>query len=340
MTARTVLVTGASGVLGTALLPELTGYDVITAVHRRLPTGSGRVVRLDVSAPLLDLTPEVYRRLCDEVDVVVNCAAIVNFSADQGEVDRVNVEGLGRVVEFAAEAEAVLVHASTAYVSRYGRVGGGGKLGSAKVAARTDEYVASKYLGEQMVRDAGLDAVIVRPSVVVGDSRTGYMRQTQAVHLLAEHLLTGRLPFLPAHPGWRLDIIPQDVVARGIRAVLDADLRTGEFWLTSGEAALTVERFLELIAAAARAAGRTEPSSRLADPAIVERLVRPAFADVLPAEDLARLDSAVAVCGLVIIPETLPCSYGAIPGGPPVPGAGEIEQAWTVSLRRLVEDLT
>jgi nucleoside-diphosphate-sugar epimerase len=340
MTARTVLVTGASGVVGTALLPELTGYDVIAAVHRRLPTGSDRMVRLDVNAPLLGLSSDAYRRLCDEVDVVVNSAAIVNFSADQSEVDRVNVEGLGRVIEFAAEAEAVMVHVSTGYVSRYGRAGGGGKLGSAKIAARTDEYVASKYLGEQMVRDAGLDAVIVRPSVVVGDSRTGHMRQTQAVHLLAEHLLTDRLPFLPARPGWRLDIIPQDLMACGIRAVLDADLRKGEFWLTSGEAALTVERFLELIAEAARAAGRNEPSGRLADPTIVDRLVRPAFADVLPAEDLARLDSAVAVCGLVIIPETLPSSFGAIPGGPAAPSAEEIERAWTVSLRRLIEDLT
>lgn len=340
MTARTVLVTGASGVVGTALLPELTGYDVVAAVHRRLPTGSNRMVRLDVNAPLLGLSPEAYRQLCDDVDVVVNSAAIVNFSADQAEVDRVNVEGLGRVIEFAAEAEAVLVHVSTAYVSRYGRAGGGDKLGSTKIAARTDEYVASKHLGEQMIRDAGLDAVIVRPSVVIGDSRTGQMRQTQAVHLLAEHLLTERLPFLPAHPGWRLDIIPQDLTALGIRAVLDADLRKGEFWLTSGEAALTVERFLELIAMAAGEAGRTEPDSRLADPTIVERLVRPAFADILSAEDLARLDSAVAVCGLVIIPETLPSSLGAIPGGPAAPSVEEIEQAWTVSLRRLIKDLT
>jgi nucleoside-diphosphate-sugar epimerase len=339
MSRRTVLVTGASGVVGTALLAELGDYDVIAAVHRRLPAGSDRVIRLDLCAPLLGLDPVEYQRLCAEVDVVVHSAAIVNFSADQAEVDRVNIEGLGRVIEFAAEADALLVHVSTAYVARHGRAGGGARLGTEKTAARTDEYVASKYLGERMVRDSGIEAVIVRPSVVIGDSRTGEIRQAQGVHTLAEYLLTGQLPFVPAHPGSFLDIVPQDLVARGIRAVLDADLRVGDFWLTVGEAALPVERFLELVLDEGRAAGRNVPHGRIADPAIVDRLVRPAFADVLSREDLARLDGVVAVCGLVVIPDLLPTSFGELPGAPAAPTRQDVEEAWRVSLRRLIKEL-
>lgn len=339
MTRRTVLVTGASGVVGTAVLQELAGHNVIAAAYRRLPAGSDRVVRLDLHAPALGLDPSAYRALCAEVDAVVHSAAIVNFSADQAEVDRVNIEGLGRVIEFAAEADAVLVHVSTAYVSRHGRTGGGEKIGTVKVAARTDEYVASKYLGEQMVRDSGIDAVIVRPAIVIGDSRTGVIRQHQAVHLLAEYLLVGKLPFIPAHPGTYLDLIPQDFVGRAIRAVLDADLRKGEYWLTAGPAAVPVERYLDLVVDTGRASGLDVPASRLADPSIVERLVRPAFADVLSTEDLARLDSVVAVCGLVIIPELLPTSFGVIPGAPDPLTGGEVEQAWRVSLNELIRTL-
>ena len=339
MTGRTVLVTGASGVVGTAVLPALAGYDVIAAAHRRLPGGSDRVVRLDLHAPGLGLDPAAYRHLSAEVDAVVHSAAIVNFSADQAEVDRVNIEGLGRVIEFAAEADAVLVHVSTAYVSRHGKTGGGEKLGTVKVAARTDEYVASKYLGEQMVRDSGIDAVIVRPAIVIGDSRTGFIRQHQAVHLLAEYILTGKLPFIPAHPGSYLDLIPQDLVGHGIRAVLDAGLRKGEYWLTAGPSAMPVERYLELVVECGRAAGLDVPPGRLADPSIVERLVRPAFADVLAADDLARLDSVVAVCGLVIIPELLPTSFGTIPGAPEAWSAAQIEQAWRLSLRELIKKI-
>lgn len=339
MTGRTILVTGASGVVGTALLPELAGHDVIAGVFRRLPTGSDRVVRLDLHAPALGLDRRAYRELCAQVDVVIHTAAIVNFSADQAEVDRLNIEGLGRVIEFAADAEATLVHVSTAYVSRHGRRGGGEKRGTEKTAARTDEYVASKYLGEQMVRDSGIEAVIVRPAIVMGDSRTGVIRQKQGVHLLAEYLITGKLPFVPAYPGTFFDLVPQDLVARGIRAVVDADLRDGEYWLTAGPAGIPVERYIELAAEVARDNGIDMPPARLADPDIVDRLVRPAFADVLAPDDLARMDGVVAVCGLVIIPELLPTSFGTIPGGPEAMTPAQSEQAWRVSLQELVRGL-
>ncbi|MEU4771575.1 SDR family oxidoreductase [Micromonospora sp. NPDC023644] len=339
MTRRTVLVTGASGVVGTAVLAELSGYDVLAAAYRRLPGGANRVVRLDLHAPSLGLDRRAYRELCAEVDAVVHSAAIVNFSADQAEVNRLNIEGLGRVVEFAAEADATLVHVSTAYVSRYGCEGGGGRLGTEKAAARTDEYVTSKYLGEQLVRDSGIDAVIVRPAIVIGDSRTGVIRQHQGVHQLAEYLVTGELPFVPAHPGTFFDLVPQDMVAQAIRAVLDADLRKGDYWLTAGPAGIPVERYLELVTETARECGMDVPDGRIADPSIVDRLVRPAFADVLPPEDLARLDGVVAVCGLVIIPELLPTSFGTIPGGPDAMTPAQAEDAWRVSLRHLIRGL-
>jgi nucleoside-diphosphate-sugar epimerase len=338
MSGRTVLVTGASGVVGTAVLPELTDYDVIAGVFRRLPVGSNRAVRLDLHAPSLGLDRRAYRELCAEVDIVINSAAIVNFSADQAEVDRLNIEGLGRVIEFAAEADALLMQVSTAYVARHGKAGGGTRLGTEKASARTDEYVASKYLGEEMVRNSGLDHVIVRPAIVIGDSTTGVMRQTQAVHLLAEYLLTGRLPFIPAHPGTFFDLIPQDLVAKGIRAVLDADLR-GEFWLTAGPSGLPVERYLELVTETGRECGLDVPDARIADPSIVDRLVRPAFEDVLPADDLARLDAVVAVCGLVIIPELLPTSFGTLPGGPAALTRAQVEDAWRRSIRELIRGL-
>src|SRR5262249_38903806 len=155
-----------------------------------------------------------------------------------------------------------------------------------------------------------IDAVIVRPAIVIGDSQTGRMRQNQAVHLLAEYIITGKLPFVPANPGSYLDLVPQDLVALGVRAVIDANLSKGEFWLTSRPAAVPGERFVELVTEESAAAGLGVPLRRLADPSIVDRLVRPAFEDVLSKDDLIRLESVVAVCGLVIIPELLPTSFG------------------------------
>ncbi|MDI2132302.1 SDR family oxidoreductase [Yinghuangia seranimata] len=335
-----VLVTGASGVLGTALLAVLDEYEVVAAVHRRLPAGSGRVVQLDLTAPRLGLEAGDYRRLCAEVDVVVHSAAIVNFTADQAEVDRVNIEGLGRVVEFAADADALLVHVSTAFVVRHVDLGGTlGAVDAAKSSARPDEYVSSKLAGERMVRGCGLDAVIVRPSVIIGDSRTGEMRQSQGVHSLAEATLRGTIPFIPAVEGAQVDVVPQDYVARCVRAVLDSEVRDGDYWATAGEHALSIPRFIELVREVGGEAGLVVPEIRIVEPSIVDRLVRPAFEDVLSPEDLKKLDGLLAVCGFVVIPDKLPSSLDALIAGEVPLGRDDYEEAWRVSVRRLIREL-
>lgn len=333
---RTVLVTGASGVLGTAILQELQdGYPLLAGVHQRLPAGDAPVVRVDVTAPQLGLDPAGYRRLCAQVDVVVHSAAIVNFSADSAEVDRVNVEGLGRVVEFAAEAGALLVHVSTAFVARHD----GARELASKSTARPDEYVRSKHTGEEIVRSSGIEALIVRPSVLIGHSVTGEIRQGQGVHALGEAILLGTLPFVPAVPGSLIDIVSTDVVGRGVRALLDADVRAGEFWMTAGANALPVARFVELTTEEGEKAGRDVLPVRLVKPSMVERLIRPGFADVLPPEEMGRLDGLLAVCSLVMADTTMPTSFDAVPGGPAPLTRDDVEQAWRVSARRLIQDL-
>ncbi|MEU8136407.1 SDR family oxidoreductase [Streptodolium elevatio] len=337
---KTILLTGASGVVGTAILQALDGYDVVSAVHRRLPAGSGRVVQVDLTRPRLGLDAAAYRRLCAEIDVVVHSAAIVNFTADQAEVDRVNIEGLGRVVEFTADADALLVHVSTAFVIRH--VDAGGTLGgvaAAKSSARPDEYVDSKYIGENIVRSSGLDVVIVRPSVVIGDSKSGEIREAQGVHSLAEATLKGTIPFIPAADGDCVDVVPCDYVALGVKSVLDAGYREGEFWLSAGEHALSMDRFVGLVAEIGREAGIDVPATRVVDPEMVERLVRPAFADVLSPEDLSKLDGLLAVCSCVVIPEKLPSSLGALLGGDVPLDADDFEEAWRISVRRLIQDM-
>ncbi|MCF2528849.1 SDR family oxidoreductase [Yinghuangia soli] len=340
---RTILLTGASGVLGTAILEVLDGYDVVAAVHHRLPAGSGRVVQVDLTSPRLGLDPAAYRRLCGEIDVVVHSAAIVNFTAEQAEVDRVNIEGLGRIVEFAADADALLVHVSTAFVVRH--VDQGGTLGAAdavaasKSSARPDEYVTSKLTGENIVRGSGLDAVIVRPSVIVGNSKTGEIRQAQGVHSLAEATIKGTIPFIPAVEGAYVDVVPCDYVALGVRAVLDAGLRDGDYWLSAGEHALSIQRFVELVQEVGGECGIEVPDIRIVEPSIVDRLVRPAFEDVLSPEDLGKLDGLLAVCGFVVIPEKLPSSLGPLLGGTVPLDAEDFEDAWRASVRRLIQEM-
>ena len=76
-----VLMTGASGVVGSALLPRLHRHRVVALTHAT-PVG-GRQVRGDLTRAGSGWTPATYRRLLDRVDVVVHAAAVTDFAAGE-----------------------------------------------------------------------------------------------------------------------------------------------------------------------------------------------------------------------------------------------------------------
>ena len=72
----------------------------------------------DISMDDLGIAAEEMERLKGEVNLVINCAAVVSFDAPLDEALSMNVVAAGRVAEFAASCQsAVLVHVSTAYVN-------------------------------------------------------------------------------------------------------------------------------------------------------------------------------------------------------------------------------
>ncbi|MGW0917255.1 SDR family oxidoreductase, partial [Streptomyces sp. NPDC002784] len=121
MRRRTLLITGASGVVGAAAIPLLRErYEVIALTHRA--GAPGRTVAGDVTSRWLGLAPETYRALTDEVDVVVHSAAATGFQRDTDHAWQVNVEGARRVSKFALHAGARLVHLSSAFTAHAGLV--------------------------------------------------------------------------------------------------------------------------------------------------------------------------------------------------------------------------
>ena len=104
------------------------------------------------------------------VDVVLNCAGAISFSAPGEETPelRVNTDGLVNVMDLSARLGCRrIIHVSTAYVDKGYRDG----------AFRT-EYERTKKDGEQLLlsraSERELDAIIVRPSIVTGDCRFGF----------------------------------------------------------------------------------------------------------------------------------------------------------------------
>ena len=246
---QTILLTGGAGVVGRALLPHLRGHDVICLTHRTAPPDVACVPG-DLTRPDLGLEPEVYRRLVGSVTCVVHSAAVTNLA--DPDVELVNLVGTRRVCELVKDGGARLVHVSTAFVGREAGIR----------AATAFRYLASKRAAETVVTAQVPDATIVRPSVVVGDSRTGRTSRYQGVHQVAGAVLTGRLPVVPASGSRILDLVPQDFVAKAIAALVDGRGAGRVHVLATGTASLTLAEAAQVLVEMAHAAGRPVAAPR------------------------------------------------------------------------------
>jgi thioester reductase-like protein len=134
------------------------------------------VLRGDITDRRLGLGPESYERLVAEATSVHHLAAIYDLAVPLESAQRVNVEGTGNVLELCARCERLerLNYASTAYVAGTRQ----GVVYEHELSLGQDfknHYESTKFQAELWVRQM-MDRVpttVIRPAIVVGDSRTG-----------------------------------------------------------------------------------------------------------------------------------------------------------------------
>ena len=271
---RTVLLTGASGVVGRALLQRLRDLDVVCLVHRSPVAGLNVTTALgDVATAGLGLCEQAYGELAAKVDAVIHCAAITDFNRADGSLDATNITGTQYVAAFAAAANAVLYHVSTAFV--HTKVDG--DRGRTAIG-----YASSKRAAEEVVRSSGVRHVILRPSVVIGASATGQIATFQGLHQVVAGMFAGMVPMIPFDPGWPIDFVPADVVADAIACVVENRVTEGEFWISAGDRALRLDEGVAVVVELARALGVSIDVPRFVPPDMFDRLIGPVFLDALP----------------------------------------------------------
>ena len=279
-----VLLTGATGFVGMELLRRFIerGDRRIHALVRaaddeaaaeRLPAHARlSAVAGDIEQPGLGLSEENRERLARDVTTVVHCAASVSFDLSLEESRRVNVDGTRNVVDFAQRCRRLerLTYVSTAYVA--GEPRGLFREDQLDVGQRfRNTYERSKFEAERMIRSeaAGLPLQILRPSIVVGDSRTGRTSSFNVLYGPLKALARGRIPAIPARRSSPVDIVPVDYVAdRAYELVTDGP--DGTFHLVAGRNATTVGRLLELASGHLR-----RPAPTVLPPGLYRRVAHP-----------------------------------------------------------------
>lgn len=206
-----VLLTGATGLLGSAILHELLvrGRRVLCVVRADTPSAARRnlasalpswgtsaeaslecgqlaAIRGDICRPQLGFSPALTQRLCGMVGSVVHAAGSTAFSSMvDANLNRTNVEGTRNLFEFAAACQCIDWHLiSSAYVC--------GKSDRATEAFHhspptfRNEYEWTKWTAElethSLAARCGASLTTYRPAVIVGHSETGCISRFTGIH--------------------------------------------------------------------------------------------------------------------------------------------------------------
>lgn len=230
-----ILVTGATGTVGRALLPRLleTGEEVRVLV--RDPRGLGRL-RVDVRIALGDLAelsdPRVVRQALRGASTVIHLAAAIR-DQPAAKVEELNGLATARLLRGAQEAGAQrFVFFSAIGASEFQRT----------------RFFRAKALAESAVRRSKLPSTVFAPSIVY-DRDDPWVRIQKRLALLPAVPVSGSAQ-AAYEPIWAED------VARCVVASLERDREGSKRYELAGPERLTYEQMARVIATAT---GRERP---------------------------------------------------------------------------------
>jgi nucleoside-diphosphate-sugar epimerase len=230
--AKKVLLTGASGYVGQALIERLlrtTDDRLVLWLHARTreeaeaktallsPSVAAHRDRVEFAwgelgadQPFAGVSPR-------DIGAIVHSAAITRFNVAEADAQRVNVEGSRKLFQLASQCPSLdnLVFVSTAYASGLR----GGVIPETRLSGEAgfaNHYERSKWQAEELLAtDFGhLPYAILRVATILCDDESGTVTQKNAVHNTLKLLFYGLLSLVPGHKDTPLYFVTGDFVAR------------------------------------------------------------------------------------------------------------------------------
>lgn len=186
-----------------------------------------RALRGDITQPRLGLSEAAFDRLAAACAYIFHGAATVRFDMPLGEAQRINVEGTRVILELGQAAQRHgrlqrFCYIGTAYVAgqRIGRVTED-ELQCGQQFNNT--YEQTKCAAEALVRalmqpgsSPPLPATLFRPSIIVGNSKSGYTSSFKVMYWPLKIFARGLIPIVPASRSGLVDLVPVDYVVDAI----------------------------------------------------------------------------------------------------------------------------
>lgn len=230
----------------------------------------------DVTSMDVGLSGPEFRTLTTEVTEVYHLAAAHSLSVERRIADQINVQGTANVLALARAMQNLerFVHFSSAYVS-----------GNRQGVIMEDEleegqefrspYEATKYQAEVLVRRAEgrIPITIVRPSGVLGDSKTGASERVDSVYAMLALMVASpvAIPLPLPGPGHApLNLVPVDFVVDAVHVLVNRPETIGKTFHVVDPNPLSARRAYEAIA---KRTGKTPPKVKV-PPNLTKALLR------------------------------------------------------------------
>lgn len=269
-----------------ALLVQPKFVKEATAYASRIKGAKIEILAGDIVDMHLGLSGGEYRRLTKDTTHVFHLAAISYLGMPRETARKVNVEGTRNVLEMARACPKLerFVHYSTCYVSG-DRVG---VIAEDELDAGQNfrnAYEETKFEAEKLVQKAKskLPITIIRPSTVVGDSRSGEIDRFEGPYYLGMLLVMSPLVLplpLPGNGVAPLNVIPIDFAVEATWTLAQSPKAVGKTVHLVDPNPMSARRVYELIAERAnKKLPRFTLSARATDLFLrlpgVEKLARP-----------------------------------------------------------------
>lgn len=269
---RTIFITGFPGFIAERLVERLASNDrqILLLVQPQfidlsvkkiesiakttgVPLENFALIEGDITLPDLGMSAEDAALVRESATDVFHLAAIYDLAVPKDIAFNVNLDGTKNVNELARTIDGLkrYNYISTCYVAgkRIGRINENELLHD---AGFRNYYEESKYLAEAEVEKlkGELPVTIFRPSVVVGDSRTGETVKYDGIYYLIKYVMIApRLLRLinVGNSDVKLNLVPVDFVVDGIAALAFDDEAAGKTIALADPSPLSTSELFDLI---------------------------------------------------------------------------------------------
>jgi thioester reductase-like protein len=275
-----VLLTGFPSFLARKMAEQILGAEPRTLLHlvvrqkfeaetraflQDLPTEKRvrvNVLEGDASSMDLGLSGKEFMSVAREIDRIHHCASVTYHGVDRSTAEQVNLGGAREIIELAQAStnlKALVVHSTASVCGNRTGIVREEDLDRGQTFGNVVEE--TKARAEKMMRAAmhNIPLVVLRPSIVVGDSSTGEVDRFDGPYLLILLIVTSPPEFalpLPGRGDLPLHLVPVDYVVRAAHAIGREPKAVGRTFHLVDPAPLMARRVFELVA---QAGGRRLP---------------------------------------------------------------------------------